>query len=284
METKLTSRIGALPDTWSFIKQDFASEKANLNNIMFGSSEYIKDGLFYNAINLKSGKIVDKRMSDNFGYNLNAYYTVYLVDVAEKYRDAALKTLGSLKGNYEKFLWEGSSGTGSADGYADAIEGAINIFNREAVPGADDWIDSEIQEMWTKQQESGIIEGWHGDGNFARTTLIYCLWKTQGVTIEPWREDVKFGAVAENGKIYLSIEADSEWEGKIIFDTPRHKTNLNMPFDWPRINQIPEWFTVEKDQNYKIKLDGQTTKYTGSKMSDGINLQIAPGQNMLTIY
>ena len=27
------------------------------------------------------------------------------------------------------------------------------------------------------QKESGIIEGWHGDGNFARTTIMYCLWK-----------------------------------------------------------------------------------------------------------
>ncbi len=422
-ETKLTSRIGALPDTWSFTKQDFESEEANLNSIMFGSSEYIKDGLlpltewlgespwskrminilddmwtnapvetefgrivstnmevngemlqalsriywmkgdekyldwavrladyyllgknhptrdlewlklrdhgceivsglcelyacmnsvnqdkkseyeapihemldrilevgrnedglFYNAINPKSGEIVDKRMSDNFGYNLNAYYTVYLIDGTKEYRDATLKTMSSLKGKYEKFLWEGTSGTGSADGYADAIEGALNIYNREAVAGADDWINSEIQEMWTKQKESGIIEGWHGDGNFARTTLIYCLWKTQGITIDPWREDVKFGAEYQDNKLYISISSESDWEGKIIFDTPRHKTNFNLPFDWPRINQMPEWFTVEEDQDYKIRINGKTEKYEGSKMIDGLEISIKPRNNLITV-
>jgi hypothetical protein len=40
-----------------------------------------------------------------------------------------------------------------------------------------------------------FVEGGHGDGNFARTTIMYCLWKTQGVTIQPWRDDVILGAV-----------------------------------------------------------------------------------------
>ena len=27
--------------------------------------------------------------------------------------------------------------------------------------------------MWTIQKPDGIIEGWHGDGNFARTAIMY---------------------------------------------------------------------------------------------------------------
>ncbi len=422
-ETELTSRIGVLPDTWSFEKQDFATSEPDINSIMFGSSEYIKDGLlpltewlgespwsermisilddmwaramvetefgkivsnnmevngemlqalsriywmagdqkyldwairlgdyyllgdqhptrdfdrlklrdhgceivsglcelyatlsevnqskkseyetpihemldrilevgrnedglFYNAVNPKTGEILDKRMSDNFGYNLNGLYTVYLIDGTEEYHQAALKILGSLKGKYNNFLWEGSSGTGSADGYADAIEGAMNIYNREPVPAAADWIDSEMQEMWTKQQSSGIIEGWHGDGNFARTTLIYCLWKTQGISLDPWKEDIRFGAVSVDGTIYLSIQTESDWEGKIKFDTPRHKANLHMPADWPRINQIPEWFTVEENQVYKIKLNGKSEKHKGSKMADGLKISLSKGKYLFTI-
>ena len=421
-ETRLTSRIGALPDTWSFTKQDFASDEVNMNSMMFGSSEYIKDGLlpltewlgdspwsermisilddmwanamveteygkivsenmevngemlqalsriywmtgkqkyldwavrlgdyyllgkqhptrdfdwlklrdhgceiisglcelyatldhankekkaeyqnhiyemldriletgrmadglFYNAINPKKGEISDNRISDGFGYNLNGFYTVYMVDGKEEYRDATLKTLSSLQGNYNSFLWEGSSGTGSADGYADAIEGALNLYNREPVPSCAEWADSEIQVMWDKQQKSGIIEGWHGDGNFARTTLIYCLWKTQGVTIDPWREDVKFGAVQENGLLHLTIQAETDWEGKIIFDTPRHKTNFNLPFDWPRINQMPEWFTVEDNSTYKIKMNNESVKSTGQEMRGGIPVKLSPGKSEIT--
>ncbi|NQT85410.1 hypothetical protein HQ560_01515, partial [bacterium] len=44
-ETKLTSRLGPLPDTWSFSKQAFATAKPNLGPIVFGGSEYVKDGL-----------------------------------------------------------------------------------------------------------------------------------------------------------------------------------------------------------------------------------------------
>lgn len=45
MEIKLTSRIDALPDTYDFGKESFLTDKPDLNSIIFGSSEYIKDGL-----------------------------------------------------------------------------------------------------------------------------------------------------------------------------------------------------------------------------------------------
>ncbi|UCE48000.1 MAG: FAD-dependent oxidoreductase, partial [Phycisphaerales bacterium] len=44
-ETKLTSRIGNLPDTYSFSKRNFQDAKPDIGRIIFGSSEYIKDGL-----------------------------------------------------------------------------------------------------------------------------------------------------------------------------------------------------------------------------------------------
>ncbi|GAF82659.1 unnamed protein product, partial [marine sediment metagenome] len=44
-ETRLTSRIGAMPDTYSFSKGAFADKDPDLGRIIFGSSEYIKDGL-----------------------------------------------------------------------------------------------------------------------------------------------------------------------------------------------------------------------------------------------
>lgn len=423
-ETKLTSRLGALPDTWSFTKHDFASSEVNINSIMFGSSEYLKDGLlpltewlgespwsermisileemwarahietefgnmvstnmevngemlqvlsrmywmtgedrylewatrignyyllgnqhptrdfeilklrdhgceiisglcelyatlsevntalkvrykdpihemidrilevgrnddglFYNAINPQSGEVLDQRMSDNFGYNLNGIYSVYMVDGTEAYKEATHKALEALEGNYNNFLWEGEQGTGSSDGYADAIEGALNIYNREVVPSAAKWIDSETQVMWSKQQDSGIIEGWHGDGNFARTTIMYCLWKTQGITIDPWREDVKFGAITRNDTLYFLISAKSEWSGKVIFDTPRHKTVLNMPYDWPRINQFPEWFTVDEDQIYKIQGEQSLKEVKGEELASGIEMKLNAGDHIFIIH
>jgi hypothetical protein len=44
-EKELTSRVNSLPDTWSFTKQGFQIEEIRPGNIIFGTSEYIKDGL-----------------------------------------------------------------------------------------------------------------------------------------------------------------------------------------------------------------------------------------------
>ena len=44
-EKKLTSRIGSLPDIYSFTKKGFKNDKVDMGNIIFGASEYVKDGL-----------------------------------------------------------------------------------------------------------------------------------------------------------------------------------------------------------------------------------------------
>jgi len=415
-ETRLTSRIGALPDTYSFSKQGFTTEEPDIARIIFGSSEYIKDGLLpltewlgpspwsermiailddiwkhasvetpygnipstsheingemlqtlsrvywmtgekeylhwairlgdyyllgenhptrdsdrlrlrdhgceivsglcelyatvnftmpekkqayqksihemldrvleigrnehgllYNSINPQTGQHGDG-IADTWGYNLNGFYTVYLIDKTKSYRAAVLKALGCLNQHYQKYKWEGNRD--SADGYADSIESAINLYNREPVPSTAQWIDSETKVMWKKQQPDGIIEGWHGDGNFARTTIMYCLWKTKGITIRPWRKDVILGAVKEDETLKISIVARKPWQGKIIFDAPRHQTNMKMPLDWPRINQFPEWFTVRSGKIYTLRdLTSNANKaYTGQQLRQGITIELRPG-------
>ncbi len=238
-------------------------------------------GLFYNVVNPKTGKVVHEGVADNFGYTLNGFYTVYQIDSVEAYRQATLKALNSLNQHYRNFDWE----RGSSDGYADAIEGALNLYNREPVASVAQWLDSETQVMWAMQQESGIIEGWHGDGNFARTTIMYCLWKSQGVTTAPWRSDIIIGAVREDDNLLLSLTTDQQWEGKLVFDTPRHQTVMNLPTDWPRINQFPEWFTAEADQRYEIADINQGTKevYTGEQLQKGIPFNAEPGEHRLRV-
>ncbi len=44
-EKRLTSRVKSLPDTYSFSKKDFLNGEVNMGKIVFGTSEYIKDGL-----------------------------------------------------------------------------------------------------------------------------------------------------------------------------------------------------------------------------------------------
>jgi hypothetical protein len=231
-------------------------------------------GLFYNWIDPRSGRH-DNELTDNWGYNLNGYYTVYLIDKTEAYRNAVQYALANLYSGYSRYRWEG----GIADGYADSIEGAINLYNREPIRDASRWIDDQIQIMWAIQKPDGVIEGWHGDGNFARTTIMYCLWKTKGLTIQPWRDDVLFGAVQDGDVLKISLRSESDWEGKLIFDTPRHQTIMKMPLDWPRINQFPEWFTIKANKSYMVH-DAATNSrraYTAKQLIEGLPITLERG-------
>ena len=210
-------------------------------------------------------------MADTWGYTYNGFYTVYLIDETPVYREATLKVLSNID-RYTNYRWEGDS----ADGYADSIESGLNLYNREPLPSVAGWIDSEIKVMWRKQKESGIIEGWHGDGNFARTTIMYSLWKTQGTQIQPWRSDVVYGAILKGDSLIVQIESKTPWKGQLILDKPRHKEVMKLPLDWPRINQFPEWFVVDNDKIYLLRnQDGELLKeVTGEQLTDGIPIDI----------
>jgi len=240
--------------------------------LMVGRNEH---GLFYNTVNPQTGEH-DAGLADTWGYNFNGFYTVYLIDKTETYREATRKAMSNLSEHYRSYPWEGTS----ADGYADSLESALNLLNRENVPGVAEWLDSEMKVMWKIQKPDGIIEGWHGDGNFARTTIMYCLWKSQGVTIQPWRDDIILGAVRAGDTIKITLTAAKPWQGKLIFDAPRHKANLHLPLDWPRINQFPEWFTVEAAKTYTVHdlLPDSATICTARQLSDGIPTRLTVGE------
>ncbi len=232
------------------------------------------DGLLYIWFNPKTGEH-GKELCDTWGYNYDGFYTVYLIDKTEAYREAVRKVLVNLKGKYVGACW----GDTSADGFADSIEGAISLLNREPVDSAADWADSQTRMMWTFQKPDGVIEGWHGDGNSARTSLMYALWKTQGVTVQPWRADVRFGAVRDGETLLVSLAADKGWEGRVVFDRPRHKLNMHLPLDYPRINQFPEWFTVHTEASYQVSLEeGKSQAAKGAELAAGIPMALKPGE------
>jgi dienelactone hydrolase len=233
-------------------------------------------GLLYTSFNPQTGEHSND-LCDTWGYDYDGFYTMWLVDKEPAYRDAVRQALSHLVGNYVGACWADRS----ADGFADSIEGAINLFNREPVAPAADWIDSQTRLMWAIQKPDGIIEGWHGDGNFARTSLMYALWKTQGVTVEPWRPDLRFGAVQNgaSGKLFLLVTAEKQWDGLVRFDQPRHRVHMRLPLDYARINQFPEWFTVKPGVTYPVAVNGARPRSTpAAELVGGFPLRLRPGQ------
>ena len=231
------------------------------------------DGMFYDAVNPITGEVVSKRVADTWGYTYNGIYTVYMIDKTQRYLDETKRVLKSIS-KYTNYAWEGAS----SDGYADSIESAISLYNRLPTASVAGWIDSETKVMWAKQKPTGVIEGWHGDGNFARTTIMYCLWKTKGISIHPWRADVRIGAVQNGDKLYISLISKKPWTGTIKFDQPRHKKIMKLPIDWPRINHFPEWFTAKEGVSYTLinTADSSARTYTSGQMIDGIPFSAEP--------
>lgn len=235
------------------------------------------DGLLYTWFNPKTGQH-SQDLCDTWGYDLDGFYTMWLIDKTEAYREAVRQALSNLKGKYVGACWADRS----ADGFADSIEGAINLLNREPVESAADWIDSQTRLMWSIQKPDGIIEGWHGDGNFARTSLMYALWKTQGATVQPWRADVRFGVAREQNTLYLTLAADQPWAGRLVFDKPRHRLYMHLPLDYTRINQFPEWFTAEAATHYQMRQGAGPWKETsGVQLAEGLPVELQPGKCLL---
>ena len=50
------------------------------------------------------------------------------------------------------------------------------------------------------------------------------------------------------------LVAEEPYRGRLIFDRRRHQLQMNLPIDYPRINQFPEWFTVDPELEYEVSL------------------------------
>jgi hypothetical protein len=230
-----------------------------------------EDGQLWRRVNLDTGEVVEAGIPDTWGYVFDGYYTFWMVEGKQAYRDAVLRALTALSA-YEDHNW------GNADAYADTVESAIVLANREPVPEVLSFVESQVDIMFSRQQDSGIIEGWWGDGNFARTALMYALMKTQGVYTDNWRSDLRFGATRADDTLYLVVAADAPWAGRLLFDVPRHERHLHLPINYPRLNEFPEWFTLEAGRRYTVgRLGAEERTMSAEELELGLSVALENG-------
>jgi hypothetical protein len=227
------------------------------------------DGLLYDEIRASDLQPLSQSLSDNWGYVYGAVYTHYQVTGEERFREAVRRVLRSLP-RYRAYDWE----RGSHDGYADAIESAIYLVSREPVPEALDWIETETARLMAFQQPDGTIERWYGDGNWSRTLLLYAMMKTQGSFLDGWQEGVALGAVRDGDRLLVSLEAPAGWKGRLRFDHARHRRELNLLKNYVRLNEWPEWFTVDENALYRLTdpSSGRSEIRLGSELKDGVEV------------
>ncbi len=225
-----------------------------------------ENGMLYMAFNPRNGKTIKEERTDNWGYNYNAFATVGTLDEVERFHDAIRHVLGNLD-KYMDYPWEGAR----PDGLADSLEGGLNLYNRYPAPAAAAWCDHTARALMALQLDTGIFEGWYGDGNSARTLIMYALWKSRGAYAEPWRADVRVGA-AQDKDGFTCITVDTRWAyaGMLRFDVPRHSEYLRMPADYARLNQFPEWFTAAEGAAYLVDTGDGPQEMPGSALRNGI--------------
>jgi hypothetical protein len=243
------------------------------------------DGLLYNEVNVETLAPLNRGLSDNWGYVYGAVYSYYLVTGETRYRDAVRQVLRGLP-KYRRYVWEPRDDPalplGSFDGYADTIESAIYLVSREAVQEAFDWIDSEMDVMLKMQRPDGHIEDWYGEGNFNRTALLYAYMKSQGVRPERWRPGVRVGAVRDGDRLLIHLASPNAL--RMQFDFARHRRILNFAQNYVRLNEFPEWFTVDENHLYRLRqaaagAAGAGDLVLGSELIAGV--EMSPGDWIL---
>jgi hypothetical protein len=234
------------------------------------------DGMLYNEVDAETLAPLDSRLSDNWGYVYGAVYTCYQVSGEARYRDAVRRVLASLPA-YRNYAWEPGRNPplGSFDGYADSIESAIYLVNREPVAATLEWIESEMRVMLGMQRADGHVEDWYGEGNFNRTALLYAYMKSLGVRPARWEPGVRIGSIREGDRLLVSVTAPAP--RVIQFDYARHRRVLNLQHNLVRLNEFPEWFIVDENALYRIGRSGTAGELRlGSELIAGVTLE--PGE------
>lgn len=231
-----------------------------------------EDGLWFNLVTASTGQPLQRATPDTWGYALAATLTFGRATEDGQLLAAVEKALRNID-QPRYLMWNG------ADAYADSIEGGLLLLNRLPAPEGFSWFEKMLPIFLGKQRGDGIVEGWYGDGNYARTALMAGLYCTQGTQCRTWRQDLRLGAVSEERGVRIVIQTEHPWEGTLHFDLPRHRLHLRLPVNYPRLNEFPEWFTIESETTYRVRIGtGDARSIAGKELAQGLPLLAASNQ------
>ncbi len=77
----------------------------------------------------------------------------------------------------------------------------------------------------------------------------------------------------------MTVHAPGAWTGRIVFDYARHRRLLNLGRNYARLNQWPEWYTVDENTLYIVKDadSGKEEVQLGSDLKAGYAVSLAAG-------
>jgi hypothetical protein len=245
------------------------------------------DGIIIGSLQPEPGPHDNVTLRDGWGYDYVAFLCHDMATGEDRYRSRIEFALSNLlKPRYENFDWDHNS----RDNIADSVEGGLYLLNRLHVAEGFQWADREIAKVLV-DSSLPLEEAWLWDihkleSNTVRTVLIHAMMHTQNTIARPWRPDLRLGAAPIERGVVVVFEADEPYEGRLEFDIPRHRIYMGFEKDWPRMNTVPEWFTVEPDDTlYGIQdiTAGSTTQTTGKQLHEGLPVTARPDKPLRLI-
>jgi len=236
------------------------------------------DGIVIGSLQETPGPHDDQVTRDGWGYDYVAFLDYDLALGTERYREAVRRPLVNLlKPRYEKFNWD----HGSRDNVADSVEGGLYLLRRLPTPEAFLWADREIATLLVDHSDPDRLWGVHKlEANTVRTVLIHTMLHTRNTIARPWRQGLQLGAAPSGDGICIFMKSEAPYEGRLQFDVPRHRLYLGFEQDWPRMNAVPEWFTVEPDESHWYRVEdvdaARAQVVSGRSLSEGLPVRLEP--------
>jgi hypothetical protein len=222
---------------------------------------------------------------DGWGYDFVGFLDYDLALGTRRYEEAIRRPLKNLlKPRYFQFNWD----HGSRDNIADSVEGGLYLLHRFPTAEAFIWADREIATILVDHTAPDRLWDTHKlEANTVRTVLIHTMLHTRNTIARPWRQGLRLGAAPCGRGICIFLQSDRPYEGRLQFDIPRHRIYMGFQQDWPRMNTVPEWFTVEPDAShgYSVRdVDAGTEKMiSGKVLSTGLPVKLDPGRPLRLI-
>ncbi|UCG46234.1 MAG: hypothetical protein JSU94_12090 [Phycisphaerales bacterium] len=243
------------------------------------------DGIIIGALQKTEGPHDNVTIRDGWGYDFIGFLDYDLALGSRRYHAPIRRAMTNLlKPRYKKFNWDSSS----RDNIADSVEGGLYLLRRIPVTEAFIWADREIATVLVDHTDPNRLWGVHKlEANTVRTVLIHAMLHTRNTLVRPWRRDLQLGAAPCGDGICIYIKSERPYEGRLHFDIPRHRLYMGFTQDWPRMNAVPEWFTVEPDDSHHYTVEdadaGSTQIVTGKLLSEGLPVHAEPDKPLRLI-
>lgn len=238
------------------------------------------DGIIIGELQTAPGPHDNLVTRDGWGYDFVGYLDYDLALGTDRYAEAICRPLSNLlKPRYLHFNWD----HGSRDNVADSVEGGLYLLRQFPTPEAFVWADREIATLLVDHSDPNRLWGVHKlEANTVRTVLIHTMLHTRNTLARPWQQGLELGAAPCGDGIAVLLRCDAAYEGRLQFDVPRHRLTFGFDQDWPRMNAVPQWFTVEPDESHRYEVwdaDAATVQVvSGKSLHDGLPVRLEAGK------